>query len=97
MKKSPHTAEFKFKVALDAIRGTKTTAELCSEYGIVSSQLFKWKKALVDQGAEVFKSGLPIAHDQVSREAPMKQRLLWALKETNPLSLRQKCNLLGVN
>ena len=64
MKKSPHTAEFKFKAALDAIRGTKTTAEFCSEYGIVSIQLFKWKKALVDQGAEVFKSGSPVGQDQ---------------------------------
>jgi transposase-like protein len=64
MKKSPHTAEYKFKVALEAIRGNKTTAELCSEYGIVSSQLFKWKKAVLDQGAEVFKSGSTVTHDQ---------------------------------
>lgn len=44
MKKTPRTAEFKFKVTLEAIRGTKTTAELCSEYGVVNSQIFKWKK-----------------------------------------------------
>ena len=56
MKKTPRTAEFKFKVALEAIRGTKTTAELCSEYGIVNSQIFKWKKDLLEQGADIFKS-----------------------------------------
>jgi transposase-like protein len=50
MKKKPHSAEFKFKVALAAIRGDKTMAELCSEYGIVSSQLFKWRKALLEGG-----------------------------------------------
>ena len=27
----------------------------------------------------------------------MKQRLMWTLKETSQLSLRQKCNILGVN
>ena len=44
MKKKPHSPEFKFKVAIEAIRGDKTTAELCQEYGVVSSQIFKWKK-----------------------------------------------------
>ena len=28
MKKKPHSAEFKFKVAIEAIRGEKTTAHL---------------------------------------------------------------------
>lgn len=57
MKKSPHSAEFKFKVALEAIKGEKTTCELCQQYGVVSSQIFKWKKALLDKGCEVFKKG----------------------------------------
>ena len=51
MKKKPHSSEFKFKVAIEAIRGVKTTTELCAEYGVVSSQIFKWKKALMDQEA----------------------------------------------
>jgi transposase len=59
MKKKPHSPEFKFKVAIEAIRGDKTTAELCQQYSIVSSQLFKWKKALLDNGQEVFKNGTP--------------------------------------
>lgn len=56
MKKKPHSSEVKFKVAIEAIRGLKTSAELCAEYGVVSSQIFKWKKALLDQGANVFKN-----------------------------------------
>lgn len=59
MKKKPHSSEFKFKVAIAAIRGDQTTAELCQEYGVVSSQIFKWKKALLDHGSEVFKNGTP--------------------------------------
>ena len=54
MKKKPHSAEFKFKVAIEAIRGHKTAAEMCAEYGLVSSQIFKWKKALLDNGKAVF-------------------------------------------
>jgi len=61
MKKTPHTAAFKFKVALEAIRGNKTTAELCSEYAVVSSQIFKWKNAVLDQG---FKSESTAVQDQ---------------------------------
>lgn len=57
MQKKAHSAEFKFKVAIEAIRGEKTSAELCQEYGIVSSQLFKWKKVLLEQGQTIFKNG----------------------------------------
>ena len=64
MKKTPHTAAFKFKVALEAIRGNKTTAELCSEYAVVSSQIFKWKNAVLDQGSKVFKSESTAVQDQ---------------------------------
>jgi transposase len=59
MKKKPHSPEFKFKAAIEAIRGEKTTAELCQQFGIVSSQLFKWKKEVLTNGQEIFKNGLP--------------------------------------
>ena len=58
MKKKPHIPEFKFKVAIEAIRGERTTAELCSEYGVVNSQIFKWKKALLDSGKQVFANNI---------------------------------------
>lgn len=61
MKEKRHSSEFKFKVAIAAIKGDKTIAELCQEFGIVSSQLHKWKKSLLDRGSEVFK-----AHSSVS-------------------------------
>lgn len=38
IKKRAHSAEFKFKVAIAAIKGEKTSAELCHEFGIVNSQ-----------------------------------------------------------
>jgi len=59
MRKKPHSAEYKFKVAIEAIRGEKTTAELCHEYGITSSQLFMWKKALLAHGSQIFAKGTP--------------------------------------
>ncbi len=56
MKKKPHSAEFKFRVAIEAIRGEKTVAELCSEFGVASSQIFTWRKAVLEGGKQVFAS-----------------------------------------
>ena len=64
MRKKPHSAEYKFKVAIEAIRGDKTIAELCHEYGITSSQLFNWKKALLAHGAQIFAKGTPTQSSQ---------------------------------
>ena len=64
IRKKPHSAEFKFKVAIAAIKEEKTTAELCQEYGIVSSQIFKWKKELIENGQEIFKKDLSFKKEE---------------------------------
>ncbi|MEA3347038.1 MAG: IS3 family transposase [Candidatus Auribacterota bacterium] len=46
--------EFKAKVALEAIKGLKTTAEISSEYSVHSSQIAKWKKELREGLPELF-------------------------------------------
>ena len=49
-----HSAEFKAKVALEAIRGYKTTNELASEYGVHPVQIAQWKKMAVEELPQVF-------------------------------------------
>lgn len=49
-----HTAEFKVKVALDAIRGLKTASELASQYQIHPVQISQWKKQAVEGLSEIF-------------------------------------------
>ncbi len=51
-----HSAQFKFKVALGAAKGTKTLSELASEYGLHPSQISGWKRELLEGGAIVFSS-----------------------------------------
>ena len=42
-----HSAQFKFKVALDVAKGAKTLSELASEYGLHPSQISEWKGQLL--------------------------------------------------
>lgn len=49
-----HGNQFKFKVALAALKEDKTMAELCQEYGVVASQIYAWKKQLEEHGAKIF-------------------------------------------
>lgn len=51
-----YTAEFKSKVAIDAIRQVKTTNELISEYGIHATQINSWKNDALAVIPEAFLS-----------------------------------------
>ncbi len=46
--------EFKAKVALAALRGDKTIAELAAEYEVHASQINTWKAAVKDRLADLF-------------------------------------------
>ena len=52
-----HTPTFKAKVALAALRGDRTIAQLSDQYGVHVSQITAWKEQLQANAANVFGSG----------------------------------------
>jgi len=49
-----YSAQFKFKVALEAVSGTKTISQLSSQYQVHPNRIGQWKRHLLDGGAEIF-------------------------------------------
>ena len=48
------TAEFKAKVALEAIQGHRTVAELASKHELHPTQIAAWKREAIGKLAKVF-------------------------------------------
>jgi transposase len=64
-----HSPEFKAKVALTAIRGEKTIAEISAQYGVHASAIHKWKRKLLDAAMEVFADGNNLGKPDALSEA----------------------------
>jgi transposase-like protein len=52
-----HTASFKSKVALAALKGDKTLAQLAQHFDVHPNQITEWKNRLQEGAASVFGGG----------------------------------------
>ncbi|TCG09253.1 transposase [Paraburkholderia steynii] len=52
-----HSPAFKAKVALAALKGDKTLAELAQQFDVHPNQITDWKKQLQERVADVFEVG----------------------------------------
>ena len=82
-KQKSYTNEFKFKVALETIKGDLTIAEIISKYQVPRSVLLKWRKQLFDNGSTVFKAGNKEADNQGSAELDKLHATIGRLKVEN--------------
>lgn len=49
-----HSAAFKAKVALAALKGDKTLAELAEQFEVHANQITQWKSQLQERASDVF-------------------------------------------
>ena len=70
-----HSREFKFKVAIEALKEQKTIAAICREFSVCESQVNGWKRQLKEQGSSVFEdNGLSLKlNKQAELEAQIKR------------------------
>jgi transposase-like protein len=69
-----HPAEFKFKVALEALKGEKTINEIASQYRVHPNLVGEWKQQLQERGPGVFQ-------DKEARSTQESERLQTELYE----------------
>ena len=60
-----HSAAFKAKVALEAVRGDKTIAEIAQKHDVHPNQVTEWRRQLLERAADVFGSGAGAAEPPV--------------------------------
>jgi transposase len=60
-KRKSHTAAFKAQVAVAAVRGDKTIAELAGLHGVHPTLIHAWKKQLLGGAAGLFDAGAKAA------------------------------------
>ena len=57
VKRKQHSADFKARVAMAALSGEKTLAELSSEFGVHPTMISTWKQELAKRASELFARG----------------------------------------
>lgn len=74
-KRVVHSAAFKAKVAMAALRGDRTVSQLGSQFGVHPVQVAKWKRRLVEQASELFQDGRRRASDQGPEEKELYEEI----------------------
>ena len=94
-----HTPAFKAKVALAAIKGEKTLAELAQQFDVHANQITQWKGQLLEGAAGVFAHGkgetsappvdLKVLHAKIGELALENDFLEGALTKAGLLSAKR--------
>jgi transposase len=87
-------AAFKAKVALAAVRGDKTTAQLAAQFSVHTSQVTAWKKQLLEQAAGLFEDGRRKSRDESAADEEelyqqigrLKMEVEWLKKKSAQLA-----------
>lgn len=95
-----HDAAFKARVALEAIRGEKTIAQIAAEYGVHPNQIRQWRQKLLDELPQLFsdrrksveKDSEELQAELYRQIGQLKVELDWLKKKSQMLQLKKKDN-----
>lgn len=79
-KRRHHDATFKAKVALEAVRGEKTIAQLGSEFSVHPNQIRQWKNRLLEDLPSLFSGDRKKAENEQEELADELYRQIGQLK-----------------
>lgn len=74
-----HAAELKFKVALEGAKNEKTVNQIASEYSVAPSCVADWKKQLLLEGIDIFRSKRASKPKQIHEDAEQLQKIVGKL------------------
>lgn len=75
-KRRKHSNKFKFRVALEAARGSKTINQIASDYQLHPTQVREWKKKLMEGGSAIFgQASRHKKHEQAIQEAQLYEQI----------------------
>jgi putative transposase len=75
-KRKQYKAQFKFQVALEALKGLKTVNQLASEHELHPNQVSHWKRQLLEEGASIFSnSSAQTQQVATQREAELYEQI----------------------
>ena len=97
-KRRQHSAEFKARVALEALRGIKTINQIAEENEIHPVQISQWKAQLQERVPEVFagsREGEREQKRQEKRGEQLERKVGQLLIEKE--FLEKKCKQLGID
>ena len=73
MSRKRFTAAFKSKVAIAALKGHKTTAEISSEFDVHPTQINEWRQQLVDLSQTAFTQKEPLKTQRAYKNSYKKR------------------------
>ncbi len=95
-----HDGAFKARVALEALKGEKTIAQISSEFGVHANQIRQWRQKLLDELPQLFsdrrkkadKEGEELQTELYRQIGQLKVENDWLKKKSQVLLLKKRDN-----